>query len=506
METAKMRLEGNEEELGNDVMRYTRVRDHVLQPDLLWLGLTYDESSWSHLPDGAPRSIKHLHEIIAAQYDVKRVSLGLLTSSAEEYERYIESIEHIDYARVTIFLHPGFHEGPVVDRKRRHEAKFQTERRAEMSKLRNYVMLKTLREEQHIVWLDADVYRVDPGIIDRMIQHTEEKEDFGILTAMCTLWNGRNYDLNAWSGTRQGPRGWDLNKEEEEKELKFQGQHHVEELIKNKGGDQLVALDTVGATILYMRASLIEQGLNFPHQYTVGTRWKKDGWDGIESEGLCYRARGLKGGRCGVLAGDWRVAHAASMLTKYYLLGAAAALAASASPTSSPPAVVVAPSTKSAAPSSTVSHASTSLPSSATTPGYWTISLANTQRAFGFTTLNFQFTETSSLGGSGGCAITMTHRLDSDLCGNPSPYSVSTSRAGNGEFPITITLARNLSNGMQRTGQFVLAGGSANDTKCTMTYGANSCPVANTCLYCVSSATFKVPFEDVSSTTKTVGM
>ena len=73
--------------------------------------------------------------------------------------------------------------------------------------------------------------------------------------------------------------------------------------------DDLIDLDTVGATILYLRASLIWRGLNFPHQFVVGTRWRKDGWDGIESEGLCYRARGLSGGKCAVLGGDWHVQH-----------------------------------------------------------------------------------------------------------------------------------------------------------------------------------------------------
>ncbi|KAF2158248.1 glycosyltransferase family 62 protein [Myriangium duriaei CBS 260.36] len=299
----------SEVQLANNVTRYTRVYSGR-EPDLLWLGLTYDSSSWGSRPDESKRDVKDFHELLAAQYDVKRASLGLLTSSFDEFESYKKSIRRLEYARVTVFLHPGFHDGAVVDRKHRHDAEVQTARRAEMSKLRNFLMLKALHEEEHVVWLDADVWRIDPGLVHRMIKHAEEREEYGILTSLCKFGDEGNYDLNAWGGTRQGPRGWDLDEKEiKDGELKLQGQHLVDALIKGTGGNDIIPLTTVGATILYMRSSLIAQGLNFPHQYVVGTRWGKDGWDGIESEGVCYRARGLAGGRCGVLGGSWHVSH-----------------------------------------------------------------------------------------------------------------------------------------------------------------------------------------------------
>ncbi|GAM90053.1 hypothetical protein ANO11243_080930 [Dothideomycetidae sp. 11243] len=296
--------------LTNGVLRFTRTRVGA-SPDLLWLVLTYDNGSWGQLADNkGPRDINHLHNLVSSQYDVSKISLGLLTSSMDEYELYKQSVRTLDYGRVDIFFHPGFHEGPVVDREHRHDDKYQKDRRAEMAKLRNYLMLKTLREEQHILWSDADVWHFDDGVVRRMIQHTEEHPDFGVLTTRCAIGNVEDYDLNAWKGTRQGPRGWDLTDEEIKKgELEQQGQYHAGDLLKGSHDDDLIPLDTVGATILYMRASLVMRGLNFPHQYTVGTRWGKDGWDGIESEGICYRARGLQGGRCGLLGGRWHVEH-----------------------------------------------------------------------------------------------------------------------------------------------------------------------------------------------------
>lgn len=294
--------------LGDGVVQYTRRREGAT-PDLLWLTLTYDESSWG-CNDGENRTVNDFLHSVVLQYNVEAMSLGMLTSSLEEYNTYKTATEHYNFTKVTIFMHPGFHVGPTVDRAHRHDGDVQTVRRAEISKLRNYLMLRTLGDVKHIIWQDADVWHLDTGIVNRIVEHIEARNDVGVITARCELGGMENYDLNAWRGTREGPRGWDLDQKEiDAGEMELQGQYHVDTLIKDTTDDDLVELDTVGATILYMRASLIWQGLNFPHQYVVGTRWRKDGWDGIESEGICYRARGLEGGKCMVMGGSWHVEH-----------------------------------------------------------------------------------------------------------------------------------------------------------------------------------------------------
>lgn len=300
-----IQLEGT---LEDGVIRYTRSREGT-RADILWLALTYDESSWGR-NDGENRTIYDFLHVLVTQHNVENISLALLTSSREEYNIYKRATEMYQFARVEIYLHRGYLAGPAIDRDHRHDGEVQTIRRAEISKLRNYLMLRTLRDEQHVLWQDADVFYFDEGIVPRILQHVVARHDVGVITARCALGGIENYDLNAWRGTRQGPRGWDLDQKElDGGEMELQGQYHVDKLIKNTTNDDLIALDTVGATILYMRASLIWQGLNFPDQYVVGTRWGKDGWDGIESEGICYRSRGLTGGKCMVMGGDWHVEH-----------------------------------------------------------------------------------------------------------------------------------------------------------------------------------------------------
>ena len=60
----------------------------------------------------------------------------------------------------------------------------------------------------------------------------------------------------------------------------------------------LLRLDAVGATVLLMRTDLVRQGLAFSTSYLVGTDWIGEGWDAIESEGLCITARTLGGAGC----------------------------------------------------------------------------------------------------------------------------------------------------------------------------------------------------------------
>jgi hypothetical protein len=65
----------------------------------------------------------------------------------------------------------------------------------------------------------------------------------------------------------------------------------------------------VGGTILCIRARLVREGVVFPHFNIVGTTWSQPGWIGVETEGLCYMAKGLTGGGCYTLGGKHYVRH-----------------------------------------------------------------------------------------------------------------------------------------------------------------------------------------------------
>jgi hypothetical protein len=108
-----------------------------------------------------------------------------------------------------------------------------------------------------------------------------------ILHMRCSIGEYTDYDLNAWVG--------DANYDEQrwvhrENNLHF---HNFE----SQPADYIL-LDAVGGTNLYINADLIRKGLHFPPIYLVGTAWNKiEGYDGVETEGLCYLARGM-GSQC----------------------------------------------------------------------------------------------------------------------------------------------------------------------------------------------------------------
>jgi hypothetical protein len=49
----------------------------------------------------------------------------------------------------------------------------------------------------------------------------------------------------------------------------------------------------VGGAVLFMRAEVVRRGVVFPTQFIVGGEWDYEGYDGIETEGLCYIAQHL---------------------------------------------------------------------------------------------------------------------------------------------------------------------------------------------------------------------
>jgi hypothetical protein len=278
--------------LNDGVWRFQSVAPEA-DPDILWLVLTYDETSWGRERGflGGKRSVEDFLQMVTdTDLDLANVSLGLLTSSPGEFNHFIGAAGRLPFARLTIFLHPGFNQEAVSDRDHRHDDDFQTVRRAELAQLRNYLMLSGLNKERHVIWLDADVYHLDQGIIQRVIAHSETRADVGIITARCEAPWGPNYDLNAWAGPHKHAKV-------------------VDQLVEGTQDDDLIPLTAVGGTFLYIRASLVRRGVSFPYYYAVNTKWNEDGDDGIETEGMCYQTRGLKEGGCFVMGGSWHTKH-----------------------------------------------------------------------------------------------------------------------------------------------------------------------------------------------------
>ncbi|KAI1101491.1 glycosyltransferase family 62 protein [Jackrogersella minutella] len=306
----------NEKTLSDGTVFY---HQHIVNtnPDVLILVLTRDEHSWSRDFRSTRRTVYDFMDmILSTDLDLTRVSLGLMTSSKEEFEATKAAIMPLPFARVALYYRENDGGGAAaqIPYEDRHKDEYQRKRRGLIASARNYLMARALQDEAHVIWVDADIVEFSKGVIQTMIGHAVKREDVGIITALCTQTITANYDKNAWSVNRQvpllvGPVGDDdLNTAADQL---VETRTYVDELIKGTKDDDILPLDSVGGTILYIKADVVRQGINFPTSYVVGTTWSHEGWVGIESEGICYMASHLdSGGGCFVLGGSHHVRHA----------------------------------------------------------------------------------------------------------------------------------------------------------------------------------------------------
>jgi hypothetical protein len=154
----------------------------------------------------------------------------------------------------------------------RYEAVYQAVRRAVLARARNHLLFKALREHDWVLWLDVDVVEFPADILQQLIAL-----DLDIVHPHCVLeYGGRTFDRNAWCDN---------------------GRLHMEDLR----GRGRVRLDSVGGTMLLVRADRHRDGLVFPPFFYGGrSRWVRsshplrgDSVGEIETEGLGVMAKDM---------------------------------------------------------------------------------------------------------------------------------------------------------------------------------------------------------------------
>lgn len=154
----------------------------------------------------------------------------------------------------------------------RFEAVYQATRRAVLARARNHLLFSALRDHDWVLWLDVDVIEFPSDIIQRLIAL-----DLDIVHPHCVLeYGGKTFDRNAWCDN---------------------GKLHMEDLR----GRGRVRLDSVGGTMLLVRADRHRDGLVFPpFFYGAQSRWARSphplrgsSVGEIETEGLAIMAKDM---------------------------------------------------------------------------------------------------------------------------------------------------------------------------------------------------------------------
>ncbi|KAI5950243.1 hypothetical protein KGF54_005200 [Candida jiufengensis] len=341
----------NKEEYIDDLYKYTKII--YKQPNLL---KTIHSSSSKptililstiskHLPYGPDRTIADFIKTINSLiYDITKnqpqdtsktssggpsnykFSLGLSINSPSEFEELQKFIEINDvkffkrFDKITLLSSPEMEnqheikfenditEEVELNRDNRHDDHKQRVRRRIIAKNRNFLISNSLEIEQFTLFLDSDIVKFDNSLnfIDILVNSNKDiivprikRGDF--IT---------DYDRNSWKGLRTKPNEEQLAIMDSNVWSKFDyvpqdipgSTWHFADFDSNpdshteeeKKLNHVVPLDSVGGAVLFFKSIIYKQGVIFPASYLIGTSWERmEGYDGIETEGVCYLAKPL---------------------------------------------------------------------------------------------------------------------------------------------------------------------------------------------------------------------
>lgn len=285
------------------VLTNTKASEEELEISLLVVALIANTQSF-----GKGRTFKDFMDVIAnMEYPKETMSLAFFCGTDELFDQVDAFSENLfasqtfPYRKITIlkaeFLRSDF---SVSD----HDHKVQRQRRRLIARARNYALLNSLDSEQFTLFMDADIVLLDhPDLVKRFVASGKD-----IVVPRVERGSNKDYDKNSWRGERIVPipnqqKLMDQNKWDEVKFIPRDKKEAMFHLGDNRIGargssdpklslDHIVPLDSVGGAILFAKSIIYKQGIVFPPLYVVGTTWERhEGYDGIETEGLCYVAR-----------------------------------------------------------------------------------------------------------------------------------------------------------------------------------------------------------------------
>lgn len=222
-------------------------------------------------------------------YPPELLSLGLLESDSTDgsFENFRAGLkQHASHFASTGIWKKDFH-FTIPPGKERWDRSIQKNRRCVLAKSRNFLLFKALRDHDWVLWLDVDIIEYPPDLLRRLLATGKD-----IVQPHCVKeYGGPTFDCNAW---------------------RDHGRLHMDDL---RAEGDLVELDTVGGTVLLVRADIHREGLVFPtfflgrhidrvrrdnlchSRWDVLRAWRGDYRGEIETEGLGIMAHEM-GYRC----------------------------------------------------------------------------------------------------------------------------------------------------------------------------------------------------------------
>lgn len=218
--------------------------------------------------DAARHLDVYWHKLSLLSYPAEAITIGLLESDSRDGTltrlQACLDVQRARFAGVDLWQKDfGFHMPPGVPR---WSYAWQLQRRRILARARNHLLFHALGDHDWVLWLDVDVVEYPPDLLQRLIAANR-----GIVHAHCVHeYGGATFDRNGW---------------------RDHGTVHMDAL---RGRSDLVRLDSVGGTVLLVRADIHRDGLIFP-AFPYGRRhpavrrpgpWGAQYEGEIETEGL----------------------------------------------------------------------------------------------------------------------------------------------------------------------------------------------------------------------------
>lgn len=166
-----------------------------------------------------------------------RLAIGVLEGDSTDgsYEALLSMLPRLERRAGRVTLHKKdyrFHMPPALPR---WTPQWQLARRQILARVRNQLLFRALRDEDYVLWVDIDLADYPADVLHQLID-----TGYDIVTPNCVVAPGGNsFDLNAWAD---------------------QGQVTLD----HRRGQGAVRLQSVGGTMLLVRADLHRDGLIFP--------------------------------------------------------------------------------------------------------------------------------------------------------------------------------------------------------------------------------------------------
>ena len=192
------------------------------------------------LKNASPVLETYFSALSKLSYPPELISLGFLESDSRDdtYEHIAQHAAALSwrYRRIGVWKRDfGFQIPAGVPR---WSPEWQVERRVTLARSRNHLLSRALADEDWVLWIDADVVDFPADIIERLLATGKDIVHPHCLIKLDT--EPRTFDLNAW---------------------RDHGRLHMDDL---RAEGDLVPLDSVGGTMLLVRADAHRDGLIFP--------------------------------------------------------------------------------------------------------------------------------------------------------------------------------------------------------------------------------------------------